>query len=288
MTQLRSILAVGVTALLIACGGDTPTTPPVDTTKAPPPPPPPPVVASVTVAGPARVTAGRGDTVKATARTAAGVTVTGKTFAFTSSNTAAVTVDAAGVVRAAGPGTATISGTTDGVTGTLSVVSTDASLFSMTLTPPANPILIGGTGQIVASGKDSSGAPVAIRPITWPSKSPGVATVSPTGVVTGVSAGTATISAEGITNTAIIATTTITVVPVPIAAVVITPPQDTILHFRFPKQIVATARDSAGNVLQRPITYKSSNVDVAALDDFGLATATGQGPVTATATTGAT
>ncbi|HEX9483697.1 MAG TPA: Ig-like domain-containing protein [Gemmatimonadaceae bacterium] len=287
MTQLRSILAVGVTALLIACGGDTPTTPPVDTTKAPPPPPPPPVVASVTLTGPAKLTVGRADTVKATARTAAGVTVTGKTFAFTSSNTAAVTVDAAGVVRAAGPGTATISGTTDGVTGTLSVVSTDASLFSMTLTPPANPILIGGTGQIVASGKDSSGASVAIRTITWTSKSPGVATVSSTGVVTGVSAGTATISAEGITNTAIIATTTITVVPVPIAAVVITPPQDTILHFRFPKQIVATARDSAGNVLQRPITYKSSNVDVAVLDDFGLATATGQGPVTVTATSGA-
>src|SRR5260221_12103093 len=172
MTQLRSILAVGVTALLIACGGDTPTTPPVDTTKAPPPPPPPPVVASVTLTGPAKLTVGRADTVKATARTAAGVTVTGKTFAFTSSNTAAVTVDAAGVVRAAGPGTARVSGPTDGVTGTLSIVSTDASLFSMTLTPPANPILVGGTGQIVPSGKDSSRPSVAIRTITWTSRSP--------------------------------------------------------------------------------------------------------------------
>src|SRR5258708_28444265 len=162
MTRLRSIRAGGVTALLIACGGETPTTPPVATPKAPPPPPPPPVGARVTLTGPAKLTVGRADTVKATARTAAGVTVTGKTFAFTSSNTAAVTVDAAGVVRAAGPGTATISGTTDGVTGTLSVVSTDASLLSITLTPPANPILIGGTGHICASGKDSSGASVAI------------------------------------------------------------------------------------------------------------------------------
>lgn len=287
MTQLRSILAVAVIALLVACGGDSPTTPPVDTTKIiPPPPPPPPVVASVALTGPTKLTVGRADTVKATARTAAGVTVAGKTFAFTSSNTAAVTVDASGIVRAGGPGTATISGTTDGVTGTLTIVSTDASLFSMTLTPPASSILVGGTGQIVASGKDSSGAPVAIRSITWTSRNPGVAMVSSTGVVTGVSAGTATISAEGITNTAIIATTSVTVVPVPTAAVVITPPTDTILHFRFPKQIVATARDSAGNVLQRPITYKSSNVDVALLDDFGLATATGQGPVTVTATSG--
>src|SRR5258708_35700950 len=117
MTRLRSIRAGGVTALLIACGGDTPTTPPVDTTKAPPPPPPPPVVASVTLTGPTKLTVGRADTVKATARTAAGVTVTGKTFAFPSRNDAAVSADAAGAVRASGPGTATLTGTTYVATG---------------------------------------------------------------------------------------------------------------------------------------------------------------------------
>ena len=44
------------------------------------------------------------------------------------------------------------------------------------------------------------------------------------------------------------------------------------------------ARDSVGNPLVRPVTYTTSNVDVAVLDIFGLATATGEGPVTITAT----
>jgi hypothetical protein len=82
------------------------------------------------------------------------------------------------------------------------------------------------------------------------------------------------------------ASVVITVIPVPVASVVILPPADTILRPRFPKLLVAQARDSAGNVLSnRPIAYTSSDVDVAVLDIFGLVTATyNQGPVTITAT----
>lgn len=285
----RSLLAsAAFITLFAACGGDTPVTPPVDTTHVVTPPPPAIVVAGVIVTGPSRLLVSRSDVVIATARTSAGVVISGKTFAFTSSNPAAVTIGASdGAVRAIAPGTAVISVTVDGVVGTLTIVASDASLYSLTLTGPTNPILIGGTAQLAATGKDSSNAPVAIRAITYTSSNPNIVTVSSTGLVTGIAAGTATISAEGITVAAAQASISITVVPVPVASVVIAPPADTILHQRFPKQLVASARDSAGNVLQRPITWATSDVDVATLDPFGLATATyRQGPVTITASSG--
>ena len=290
MTHFRRSFAASAAFLTIfaACGGDTPLTPPVDTTRVPPPPPPPIVVATVGVTGPSRLLVGRSDVVVATARTSAGVVITGKTFAFTSSNPAAVTVGASdGAVRAIAPGTVTISATVDGVAGTLTLVASDASLFTLTLTGPANPIVVGGTAQLTATGKDSSNAAVAIRAITYASSNPNVATVSSTGLVTGIAVGTTTISAEGVTVAAVQTSISITVVPVPVASVVFVPPADTLLRPRFPKQLVALAKDSAGNVLQRPITFTTSDVEFATLDPFGLVTATNlQGPVTITASSG--
>ena len=290
MTHVRrSLLAsVAFITLFAACGGDTPVTPPVDTTKTTPPPPPPVIVSGVSLTGPSRLLVSRSDVVIATARTSAGVVIAGKTFAFTSSNPAAITVGAAdGAVRAIAPGTAVISATVDGVVGTLTIIASDASLASLTLTGPTNPIVVGGTAQLIAAGKDSSNAPVAIRTITYASSSPNVVTVSSTGLVTGIAPGTATITAEGVTVAAVQTSISITVVPVPVASVVFVPPADTLLRPRFPKQLVAQAKDSAGNVLQRPITFTTSDVEFATLDAFGLVTATNlQGPVTITASSG--
>lgn len=286
MTQLRRslIASTALVTLFAACGGDTPVTPPKDTVVVIVPPPVP-TVAGVAITGPARLTVGRTAVITATPTTSAGVVLTGKTVAYTSSNAAAVTVAADGTIRAVAPGTAVITATIDGVSGTLTVISSDASLFSLTLTGPTNPIVVGGTAQLTATGKDSSNAAVAIRQITYASSNPNVVSVTQTGFITGVAPGTATITAEGITVAAAQATIAITVIPVPVASVVILPPADTILHPRFPKQIIAQARDSAGNVLNRPITYTTSDVDVATLDILGLVTATAnQGPVTITAT----
>ena len=287
MTHRRRSLFASVAsiALFIACGGETLVTPPVDTTHVVPPPPPPIVVAGVRIAGPSRLVVGRGDVVVATATTAAGVVVTGRTVAYASSNAAAVTVGATdGTVKAIAPGTAVISATVDGVVGTLTILASDASLFSLTLSGPMSPIMVGTTTQLSAIGKDSSNAAVAIRSISYKSSSPGVATVSQTGLVTAVAPGTSTIVAEGITVAAVQASIVITVVPVAVASVSIVPPADTFLRPRFPKQLIAVVSDAAGNPLQRPVTWTTSDVDIAALDPFGLATATyRQGPVTISA-----
>ena len=288
MTHLRRSLVASAAfiAFFAACGGETLVTPPKDTVVVIPPPPPPIVVAGVTLTGPSRLLVGRSDAVVATARTSAGVAIAGKTFAFASSNPAAVTVGAAdGAIRSIAPGTAVISATVDGVVGSLTVTASDASISTLTLTGPTGPIVVGRTAQLTAAGKDSSNTPVAIRALTYASSNPNVVSVTPAGLVTAVAPGTAVISAEAVTVIAANATLTITVIPVPTASVVILPPTDTILRPRFPKQLVAQVRDSAGNVLPRPITYSTSNVDLATLDPLGLVTANpvNQGPVTVTA-----
>ena len=271
--------------MLLSCGGaDTPTKVP-DPVK-PDPVVPVPSVAAVTVTGPAMLVVGREDTVKASPVTAAGAAIPGKSVAWASSNTALVTVSGAGVVRAVAPGTATISATVDGVIGTVAITATDPSLASLSVSAPPALFYVGQTAQLTASGRDSVNAPLALRSVEWATSNAAVATVSSTGLVRGVTAGTATITATGTTIFSKTATATVTVQLVPVAKVVFNPPPDTLLHLRQPMQLSATAYDSADNVLARPITYTSSNVNVALITVDGAVNAFNYGPVTVTASAG--
>jgi hypothetical protein len=102
----------------------------------------------------------------------------------------ALTIMAAAIVAVA-------CGSDDTPTGTAAVVS-------VSVASPTAPILVGATTTLVATAKDASGNAVSGATITWTSSSDAIATVSATGVVTGVSAGTATITAtsNGKTGTA--------------------------------------------------------------------------------------
>ena len=279
MTQLRrtifmSIALATFAGAFIACGSDAPTQvivkPPVDTT---PKVVPPPVVATVVVTGPTKMTVGRVDSVKASPRSGDGTVLAGKTAAWTSSNTTVVTVGATtGLLTAVAPGTATIAATIDGVVGSISITTTDATITSLAIAPVTGSVYIGAVKQLVASAKDSVNVAVAIRSISWTSSATNVATVSPTGLVTALASGTVTLTATVFGG---VANITLTVIPVPVASIVFAP-FDSVLHLRFPKRVVASALDSAGNVLAgRALTYSSANVDVATFDAFGLLTASG-------------
>ena len=75
---------------------------------------------------------------------------------------------------------------------------------------PANPtVAVGSSQQMVATGYIGSNAEIVTDDSTWTSSSAGVATVSATGLVTGVSAGTTTITA---THDGVSGSTTATVV----------------------------------------------------------------------------
>lgn len=158
--------------------------------------PPPVAVASVSVAlASASVTVGQSTSATATARDAQGNTIGGKTASWSSSDAGVATVSASGQVSGVAVGTADIVATIDGKTGQATVTVTPVPVASVTVTLNAPSISVGQTTQAAAVTRDAQGNPLAGRTITWSSSNIAVATVSASGLVTGVTAGTANIVA---------------------------------------------------------------------------------------------
>lgn len=183
----------------------------------PPPPPPPTPVATVTVSPQLdTLLVGATRSLIAVAKSANDSVLTGRTVTWSSGTPSVATVSNLGVVTAVAAGTATITATSEGKTGTATIVVVlppPAPVATLTVSPATNSIEVGGTVSLIAVAKDANGNILTGRPVSWSSGTTAIATVSGTGVVTGVAAGTATITAtsEGKTGTA---TVTVTAPPV--------------------------------------------------------------------------
>lgn len=248
-------------------------------------PPPPAPVASVAVAPPATtVTVGQTATLVASIKDAAGNALSGRTLTWSSNNVAVATVSASGVVTAAAPGTATITATSEGVSGaaTVTVIPVPpAPVASITVTPPSATLTVEQTVTLTATVKDASGNTLTGRVISWISSNAAVATVSKTGVVTGVGVGTATVTA---TSEGKSVGVPVTVQPGPAATVHVAP---TIVSMSSGQTltITATAADAQGNAITgRPFTWHSTNSSVASVSPTGVVTAKKRGTATITAT----
>ncbi len=164
-------------------------------------------VASVTVT-PATVTVAPGAvfTLTATARDAAGAPLAGRVATWRSATPAVASVSPTGTVAAIAPGTASISATVDGVSGsaTVTVRPTAVQVASVTLTPSPLFLPAGASRPLTATLRDAAGATVTGPTITWHTANAAVATVSAAGVVTLVTDGTVTITAtsEGVSGSA--------------------------------------------------------------------------------------
>lgn len=69
-------------------------------------------------------------------------------------------------------------------------------VHSVEVTPATARIAAGGSVQLMATARDAAGSAMVDSPVTWSSSTGSVATVSSTGVVSGVAPGTATITAS--------------------------------------------------------------------------------------------
>lgn len=80
---------------------------------------------------------------------------------------------------------------------------------SVDVTPTSATIAVNATVQLTATPRDANGSPLGGRTITWTTNNSGVATVSTSGLVSGVAAGSATITAtsEGKSGTSAITVT---------------------------------------------------------------------------------
>src|SRR5213596_1839882 len=161
--------------------------------------------ASVTVS-PASGSARIGATIQLTGVTkdSAGNLLTRRTVNWMTSNNAVATVSASGLVTGVAAGSATITATSDGQSGTAAMTVTNVPVARVTVTPLIASLLMGATVQLTATPTDSLGNLVTGRVITWSTNAPGVAAVSASGLVTGLAVGVATITAtsEGQSDTA--------------------------------------------------------------------------------------
>jgi uncharacterized protein YjdB len=179
---------------------------------------PPQTLTSITIT-PSSTSLSVGQTAQATAtgKDAQGTTVPGA-YTWTTTNPAVATVSTAGVVSAVGPGSATINALASGVTGSMSVSvsSSPASVASVTVIVPTS-LSVGSSAQASAVVKDASGNVLSGKAVAWTSATTSIASVSSTGVVTGLTSGTAQIraSADGVLGSA---TTTVSSTVTSVAA----------------------------------------------------------------------
>jgi len=144
-----------------------------------------------------------------TLKDANGNVLTGRTVTWSSDNGSVATVSGSGLVTAAGVGTATITATSEGKSGTASVTVSSVPVAAVTVSPATASLMAGQTVQLTATLKDANGNILTGRPVTWSSNTTGVATVNSTGLVTAKVAGTATITAtsEGRSGTSAVTVT---------------------------------------------------------------------------------
>jgi uncharacterized protein YjdB len=128
-------------------------------------------------------------------------------------------------------------------------------------------LIVGDTRQYAARAEDAAGGVVGTAPIVWSTKASSVATVSTAGLVTAVAPGTALIIA---TSGSRADTVQVTVSTSAVANVVVTINR-ALLKVSDTVQATATAVNAAGQpVLDRPVTWTTSNPSAALVTPFGL------------------
>lgn len=109
---------------------------------------------------------------------------------------AVATVASGGRVTGVEVGSTTVSASLAGVTGGTTVTVTAATLQSITVTPPGPAVEVGLAVQLGATGLYSDGSTLDLTDqVTWSSGTLSVATVSGTGLATGVAAGSSLVAA---------------------------------------------------------------------------------------------
>jgi uncharacterized protein YjdB len=227
------------------------------------------------------VTVGQTSQATAVTRDANGNTLTGRTVTWTSSNTSVATVNSSGLVTTLAAGSTTITGTSETKTGTATLTVTVAPVATVTVTLTPSSVNVGQTSQASAVTRDANNNVLTGRTVTWTSSNPNVATVNSAGLITTLSAGTTTITGTSETKTG---TATLTVTNAPVANVTVALSRTSVVEGAT-SQATATLRDASNNVLtNRVITWSSSNLAIATVDEDGLVTTHRPGSVTITAT----
>jgi uncharacterized protein YjdB len=229
-----------------------------------------PVANVVLVPGQFDIEVNRTQALTVTITSSGGQTISGRAVSFTTSDPSIATVNGTGVVSAIAVGTATITATVEGKTGTSRVNVIREQVNTVRITPPGGQtIRVGQTFQLTATPLNTLGQPLTGRTCGWTTSNPNVATVDQTGLVTAVSTGSAQMTAECENKQA---NTSINVLPVQVASVTLAPTAISIFTGD-DRQLTATVKDAAGNALSltgRSVQYNSTNLPIATVNSAGV------------------
>lgn len=247
-------------------------------------------VAVVTLApiGPQTLRLGNTLQATATARDANNNALTGRAVSWTSSNPTIATVNpTSGLIAALAVGSVTITAEIETRTAQMSVQVTEVPPKTVTLTPDTVQVQTSVTRQITSTVIDSLNRTVtsfANRSVIWSSNNQAVASVSASGVVTGLTSGTARIS---LTVDNVRSNDVIVVVTDQVASIRLTPFQQQLLRVGNTLQVTAQALNNQNQVIPgKTFNWSSSNPAFATVNaTTGLVTAVAPGTATITAET---
>lgn len=212
----------------------------------------------------------------------AGEPLTGRAVAWTSSDEAVATVDAAGRAAALTPGTSVITASAEGVEGTAVLTVTlappppPAAVASVDVTPAVTSVPMGAARAFTATPRAADGSALAGRPVTWSVDQAGVASMAANGTAAGLAPGTTLVRAtvEGVTGTA---TLTVTDTATVVGSVTVSPATAAV-ETGGTVALTATVRDAGGVILGgAAVAWSSDAPAVATVDAAGTVTAVAAG-----------
>ncbi|MBD5407331.1 MAG: leucine-rich repeat protein [Treponema sp.] len=197
-----------------------------------------------------------------------------KTVTWSSSNTSIATVDNDGMVTAISAGIATITAKAGDKTATCTVTVNPIPVNKVTLDKDTLTLTRDKTAKLTATVYPDNADD---KTVTWSSSDETVATVDNNGTVTAVKEGTANITARAGGKTATCKVT------VPVNNVKLDTYTLTLKRNKTAKLTATVYPDNADN---KTVTWSSSNISVATVDNDGTVTAVGAGYATITARVG--
>ncbi len=243
------------------------------------------VAASITVAPPSvTITTGQTSQLTATVKDANGAVISGAPVSWTVDNSGVALVGSTGLVTGQAPGTATVTATSGAAHIGVPITVTLPPANAVIVSPSSVALLVTQTQQLTATVTDAGGHTLPGQSVAWQSNNTGVATVSPSGVVTAVSPGSATITG---TSGAASGVALVTVSLVPVRRVVVTPDVLAFTQGAPGSQLTVTLLDSIGGTLSpvgRPVTFSSNNTGVATVSGTGFVSPGGPGQAVITVT----
>ncbi len=248
-------------------------------------PPSPPPAASVSLnSGSASVVVGGTAALSATVKDANGNTLTDRSISWASSSVGVVTVTQSGGVTGISVGSAVVTATAEGKSGSATVTVTLPAIATIVISPATGVLTAGSSASFSAVALDAAGNQLTGRQLTWASTNSSIATVATTGVVSALAPGQTTISASAgeVTGTAVL---TVVAAQVPVATVTLAPPSG-LLQVGSSGLFTVTLADAAGSTLtNRVVAWASSNPAIATVNaTTGIVTAFTVGTTQITAT----